>query len=302
MTTAFLFLFGLVLGSFLNVCIHRLPRHESVVTPRSRCPYCRHRIAAYDNLPLLSYLLLRGRCRHCQARISAVYFFVELSTGLLFVFFYSRFGLTAAFAKSVVLGALLLALTVTDWQERLLPDAITKPGMVLGLLFSQIVPVNDGLGRYVAHGAGLEQMPLPLESLLDSLLGAGFGSGLLYFLGEAWKRLRGREAMGFGDVKMMALVGSFLGPKLALLTIFLSSLVGSVIGLGLVICLVTRPSYYQRMRRRFRQISGLRLYFILVLHKQGRFTIPYGCFLAVGAFVSAIGGKGIVQWYLGLAG
>ena len=302
MIEALLFLYGLVVGSFLNVCIHRLPRHESVIQPRSRCPQCNHAIAAYDNIPLMSYLLLRGRCRHCRARISPLYLFVELATGLLALFLYAAFGLTAAFAKAATLGAALLVLTVTDWRERLLPDRVTFPGMILGLVFSLIAPVNDGTAFLLARLLGFPEIPLPLESLFDSLLGAGFGSGFVYFLGEAWLRLRKREAMGFGDVKMMAMVGFFLGTKLTLLTIFMGSAVGAVMGVGWIVLLVSRPSYYKRVQRHFRHISALPLYFTLIIHKQGRFKVPFGCFLGVAAMAAAVWGRPILQWYLGYFG
>jgi len=274
LTSVFAFLYGLVVGSFLNVCIHRLPRHESVVRPRSRCPQCGQLIAAYDNIPLVSYLLLRGRCRHCGARISPLYFCVELTAGLLALYLYSVFGLSAALAKAATLAAALLVLTITDWRERLLPDLVTFPGMALGLGFSLIVPVDDGVGMFLARQAGLDRIPVRLDSLLDSLLGALLGAGLLYALGEAYFRLRGREGMGFGDVKMMAMVGFFLGPKLALLTIFLGSAAGAVLGLA------------------FLAASG----------KSSDYELPFGSFLGVAAMVATVWGRAILQWYLGYFG
>ena len=267
-----LFAFGLIIGSFLNVCIYRLPRRESVVRPRSHCPGCDHLIAAYDNIPLFSYLLLRGKCRYCQARISPVYFFVELSTGLLFLFLYSIFGLTASLAKFAVLGALMVVLTVTDWQTRLLPDRVTFPGMVVGLLFSQMVPVGDGAGLLLVRLAGMEGSPWRIASLLDSLLGAVAGGGLLYFLGELYFRLRHKEGMGLGDVKMMAMAGFFLGPKLVLLTIWLASISGALVGGS----------------------------FILLSRKDWKaFELPFGSFLGIAALVVAVWGKELLYWYLG---
>ena len=267
-----LFAFGLIIGSFLNVCIFRLPRGESVVLPRSHCPGCNHLIAAYDNLPLLSYLLVRGKCRYCQARISPIYFFVELSTGLLFLFLYSIFGLTAPLAKFAVLGALMVVLTVTDWQTRLLPDRVTFPGMVVGLLFSQMVPVGDGAGLLLVRVAGMEGSPWRIASLLDSLLGAVAGGGLLYFLGELYFRLRHKEGMGLGDVKMMAMAGFFLGPKLVLLTIWLASINGALLGGS----------------------------FILLSRKDWKaFELPFGSFLGISALLMAVWGKELLYWYLG---
>ena len=271
MISAFAFLYGLVVGSFLNVCIHRLPRRESVVRPRSHCPQCAKPIASYDNIPLVSYLLLRGRCRHCRARISPLYFFVELASGLLALLLYSVFGLTVAFAKAATLGAALLVLTVTDWRERLLPDRVTFPGMALGLAFSLVVPVNDGAGLFLTRLAGLDGISVRLDSPLDSLLGALFGAGLLHLLGEVYFRLRGREGMGFGDVKMMAMVGFFLGPKLALLTISLGSAVGAVLGLA----------------------------FISASGKSSAYELPFGSFLGAAALVAMVWERAILDWYLG---
>jgi leader peptidase (prepilin peptidase)/N-methyltransferase len=274
LTSAFVFVYGLVVGSFLNVCIHRLPRHESVVRPRSRCPGCGNLIAAYDNIPLISYLLLRGRCRHCRVRISPLYFFIELAAALLAVFLYSIYGLTAEFAKAAMLTAALLVLVVTDWQERILPDRVTFPGMAAGVVFSLVVPVNDGAGLFLTRLAGLGDTSTRLASLLDSLLGALLGAGLLWGLGEVYFRLRGREGMGFGDVKMMAMVGVFLGPKLTLLTIFLGSTLGAVLGLA----------------------------FIAAAGKSSAYELPFGSFLGAAAVVAMIWGRAILGWYLGYFG
>ncbi len=274
MTSAFVFLYGIVVGSFLNVCIHRLPRQESVVRPRSRCPQCGKAIAAYDNIPLLSYLLLRGRCRHCRAPIPPLYFFVELASGLLALFLYSLFGLTLAFAKAATLGAMLLALAVTDWQTRLLPDRVTFPGMAIGLVFSLFVPVEDGSGLFLTRLAGLSRAPLWLHSLIDSIFGALLAAGLLYALREIYFRLRGCEGMGVGDVKMMAMVGFFLGPKLALLTIFLGSTAGAVLGLA----------------------------FIAASGKSSRYELPFGSFLGAAALVTTVWGRAMLDWYLGYFG
>ena len=268
------FLYGLAIGSFLNVCIHRLPRGESIVRPRSRCPQCGHSIAAYDNIPLVSYLLLGGKCRHCRARISPLYFCVELTTGLLFLFLYTRYGLGGDFAKYAVFGALLLVLAVTDWQERLLPDRVTFPGMALGLGFSLLVPIADETVWLLVRWAGWEPLPLAVESLLESSLGALVGGGSLYVVGELYFRLRGREGMGLGDVKMMALVGFFLGPKLALLTIFLAALGGSLLG-------------------------GI---FILASRRGSQYELPFGSFLSVAAFAAALWGRPLLDWYLGYWG
>ena len=271
MIPSILFLYGIVIGSFLNVCIYRLPLGESVVHPRSRCPHCHRPIAAFDNIPLLSYLLLRGKCRHCHTPISPLYFFVELLTGLLFVFLYRSFGLNVVFGKYVVLGALLIVLAITDWQVRLLPDRVTFPGMALGLAGSLFVPIQDGAGRALARLAGFGPLPLAWESLGDSVLGALLGAGLLYLLGAVYFRLRHREGMGLGDIKMMAMVGFFLGPKLTLLTIMLGSASGAVLG----------------------------LVFILSFGKTSAYELPFGTFLSAAALAAAVWGRQLLYWYLG---
>jgi leader peptidase (prepilin peptidase)/N-methyltransferase len=269
----FVMLFGLLIGSFLNVCIYRLPRGESVVTPRSHCPGCNNPVAAYDNIPLLSYVLLGGKCRHCRTRISPVYFIVELATGLLFAFLLLVFGPTLEMLKFAVFGALMVILVVTDWQTRLLPDRVTFPGMLLGVLFSQIVPVDDGSGQFLARVVGIVGSPWRVGSLLDSLLGALAGGGLLYLLGEAYFRLRHKEGLGLGDVKMMAMAGFFLGPKLVLLTIWLASISGALLAGG----------------------------FILLSRKDWRsFEIPFGSFLGVAALLAAVWGNAVLNWYLGV--
>ena len=190
---------------------------------------------------------------------------------MLFLFCYSWYGVGLLFAKQVIFGSLMIVLTVTDWRERLLPDRVNFPGMAMGLLFSVALPVGDGAGRWLAGWAGIQVPPVPVGSLLDALLGALVGGGLLYLLGEAYFRLRHREGMGLGDVKMMALVGCFLGPRLALLTILLGSLGGSVLG----------------------------LLFILVFRKDSSYELPFGSFLGVAAFFSAVWGWPILSWYRG---
>jgi leader peptidase (prepilin peptidase)/N-methyltransferase len=267
-----LFAFGLLIGSFLNVCIYRLPRGESVITPRSHCPGCNKLVAGYDNIPLLSYLLLRGKCRHCGTRISPAYFLVELTTGLLFVFLYFIFGFGPLFVKFAVFGCMLIVLTITDLQTRLLPNRVTYPGVVLGLVFSQIVPVGDGAGAWLAGMMGIDTSVWRVASGLDAMLGALVGGGLLYLLGELYFRLRHKEGMGLGDVKMMAMAGCFLGPKLVLLTIWLASVAGALVGGS----------------------------FILLSRKDWRaFEIPFGTFLGICAFVASVWGRTMLYWYLG---
>jgi len=199
--------FGLVIGSFLNVCILRIPEDLSIVSPGSRCPRCQTPIHWYDNVPVLGWLRLRGKCRTCGLPISAMYPLVELATGLLFVACYLEFGLTQTAVKWLFFTCLLIVLTITDLRVRLLPDLVNWPGFAAGLFFSTAVPPNDGTAAYLC-AVLLHRIPQrPLQGLLDGLLGAAFGSFLLWGVAAIYKRVRGRDGMGMGDVKMMAMVG-----------------------------------------------------------------------------------------------
>jgi len=205
--------YGLVVGSFLNVVVHRLPREMSLVRPRSHCPACGAPVRWYDNVPVLSYLLLRGRCRACRSAISPRYPLVELATGALSVACAARFGVTLEGAAAAVLVLLLLPLAIIDLEHHLLPDALTLPGIALGLAFSTaggLVPVRD------------------------ALLGAALGAALPYLVIVAYRLVRGVEGMGLGDVKLLAMVGAFLGWQGVLLTLGLGSCVGAAVGLALI--------------------------------------------------------------------
>ena len=268
----FIFLFGLVVGSFLNVCIYRLPRGESVVHPRSHCPSCDTLVAAYDNIPVLSYLILNGRCRHCRAPISFVYPAVELLTGVVFTLSYLWWGLSVQALKMGLLSAGLIVLTTTDIRERILPDRVNFPLMAAGLGFALWIPVGDGAAALLLNqglGFGVPTMAL---SVADALLGSLLGGGILFGLGELWYRLRGVEAMGFGDVKMMAMVGLFFGVKLTVLTLLLGSLLGSLIGGA----------------------------YILLSGKDTEYQLPLGTFLGIAALFSLFWGRQLVAAYLSL--
>ncbi|HEY4842606.1 MAG TPA: prepilin peptidase [Terriglobales bacterium] len=242
-----IFALGLCFGSFLNVCIYRLPRAQSVVTPRSACPHCGDLIPLYHNIPVLSWLILRGKCRACKQPISPRYLIIELVTGLLFLGCYLHFGLTLATLKCIVLGYLLLGLIFTDAETKLLPDVMTLPGLALGILFSLVVPVNDLASRIIpsmVSPALRGEISWRIWSLSDSLLGAAVGASFLYGVAAIYLRARGVEGMGFGDVKLMAMIGAFLGTKLTVLTIFTASLAGSLFGLTTVLAV-----WLKRLRR-----------------------------------------------------
>jgi leader peptidase (prepilin peptidase) / N-methyltransferase len=261
--------FGLLIGSFLNVCIVRLPKDESVVTPRSHCPKCGHLIAWYENIPLFSFLFLRGKCRGCGTPISWLYFTVELITGLMFALFAVWFGPTMEFVKYSVFGALMLALVVTDFRDRILPDELTLTSLILGVGFSLLSDVGDGTAAWLTHRLGT--WPAPMVSALDSLLGAAAGAGVLWLVREGYYLWRGIEGMGFGDIKLMAAVGAFLGFKLTLLTIFLGAFSGSILGGGFILLARNRDTAYE---------------------------LPFGTFLGTAAMVGALWGKEMVEWYL----
>jgi leader peptidase (prepilin peptidase)/N-methyltransferase len=254
--------FGLLIGSFLNVCIHRWPRGRSVVRPRSHCVRCRKTIAWYDNIPVLSYILLGGRCRYCHRHISLRYPTVELLTGLLWFWFVLNSGVTMEAAKMCVFTSILVALTFSDLEKRLLPDQFTKGGMWLGFAFSLFVPVKD----FVAHGVlwALGQafktnlrLGETWYSLAESLLGAAAPALLLWGGAAAWSKLRGREMLGFGDVKLIAMVGSFIGLTGAMMTMLIGSLAGSVLGIVYIKAAGKKLSEYELPFGTFLGLAGL---------------------------------------------
>jgi leader peptidase (prepilin peptidase)/N-methyltransferase len=294
-----IFLFGLAFGSFLNVCIYRMPLGLSVVSPGSACPRCKRPIAFYDNLPVLSWLLLRGRCRQCHTAISPRYLFIEVLTGVLFLGCYSYFGLTLATLKYCVFGFLLLGLIFTDAETKLLPDKLTIPGLILGLIFSLLVPVHDLASQFLP---GMVDLPVSADlgsrllSLLDSLLGVALGASFIYGAGAAYLRWRGTEGMGFGDVKLMAMVGAFLGMKLTIFTIFTASLAGSLCGLATVLVV-----WVKRTHRFMRRLANLQ-----AARRRGwqsaqmvyrHYQMPFGVFLGSMALVALFVGNQFLRWY-----
>jgi leader peptidase (prepilin peptidase) / N-methyltransferase len=277
------FLFGIVIGSFLNVCISRIPEGLSIVSPGSRCPRCKTPIKPYDNVPILGWLWLRGKCRSCALPISPMYPLIELTTGLLFIACYLSFGLTVEAFKWIVFVCLIIVLTITDLRVRILPDAINGPGFVAGLIFAWFVPPGDGtailLNVRLFHGA----VPEGAIGVLDALLGAAFGSLFLWGAAALYKVVRGREGMGFGDVKMMAMVGAFLGLRGSFITILLGTLLGSILGLALIIVLYAigwkRRLAERASRRGLGKIASLRWAIA------SQYQLPLGTFLGIGALV-----------------
>ncbi len=251
------FAFGSIVGSFLNVCILRMPKDESVAFPSSRCPNCQKPIAWHDNIPILSFLLLRARCRHCRAAISWQYPVIEALTGLLFAVFLDRFGLGPKGFLYLYLALVLLAQGVIDFRYRIIPDLLTLPAIGVAVVASAFFPEIHGEG---AHGA----------ALWASLKGVLLGGGFLYAVGSIAEWIMKKEAMGGGDVKLLAAIGGVVGWRGVVWTIFVSALVGSIIGVW--------EKY---------------------LCKKGDGYIPYGPFLGLAAFLYLFVGPQTIEWYLG---
>jgi leader peptidase (prepilin peptidase)/N-methyltransferase len=272
MTTVAALLFGLVIGSFLNVCIVRLPRGRSIANPPSHCPRCKESIRFYDNIPIISFLLLRGKCRKCGEPISWRYPAVELMNGLFYVWIIREFGFGGEALLVMALCSALIVITFIDYDHQIIPDIITLPGMLVGLSLAPffMYPLTDPLPFHL--GSLLPHTGPHLAAFLNSFIGLFLGGAPLFAIGWIWEKLRHVEAMGGGDVKLMGMVGSFLGWKGALLTIMLGALAGSVVGILLIV--------FKR-------------------HKMEK-VIPFGPFLAAGAVASVFYGPDIIAWYLGL--
>jgi len=242
-------MFGLAVGSFLNVCIYRLPRRESVNWPASHCTACNRPLGWYENVPLVSWLALRGRCRTCQQPISPMYPIVEAITGVVFLTAYEMYGLSPLLAVRIAFACAMIVLFAIDLRHRILPNVITVPGIVVGFAAALWLP----------------------PGWQSSLIGLAVGGGVLFVIGEVYYRTRGVEGMGMGDVKMLAMIGAFLGWPLMLLTLILASFSGAIFGVAMI-------------------VSG---------RGGAKAALPFGTFLAVGALVSAAAGQPIVDWYLG---
>jgi leader peptidase (prepilin peptidase) / N-methyltransferase len=248
--TAMLAVLGLAVGSFLNVCIYRLPRRESLAWPASHCPQCNRELSWYENIPVASWMVLRGKCRTCRAPIGITYPIVELVTAAVFGIGYWIEGPTLLLAVRLLFACAMIVLFVVDLRHRILPNVITVPGLAAGLAFSFFLP----------------------PGWLASILGALLGGGILFAIAEAYYRLRGVEGLGMGDVKMLAMIGAFLGWQLALVTLVLASFSGSLLGVGLI-------------------ASG---------RGRAQSALPFGTFLAVGALIAAFWGDAMLSWYISL--
>jgi leader peptidase (prepilin peptidase)/N-methyltransferase len=294
--TALVFLFGLVIGSFLNVCIVRIPEEQSIVRPGSRCPRCGKPIRFYDNVPVVSWLLLRGRCRDCAAPISPWYPAIELLTALFFLWCYRTFGISRVGFKWLFFGCLLIVLTVTDLRTRLLPDAVTWTGFGIGLAFSAAVPPQDGIAWELIWRVLHRLAPSPVAGLADALIGALFGSLLLWLAGWLYRIWRRREGMGFGDVKMMAMVGAFLGLRDTFLTILVGTVLGSVIGLAIIFLFYAggwkRKVAERASQRGLGSVNSMRC----VLASQ--YQLPFGTFLGIAALLVTFLGPVAMAWWL----
>ncbi len=247
-------LLGLSIGSFLNVCIYRLPRNESLMWPASHCTACGRPLHWYENVPVVAYLALRGRCRSCGVRISAMYPVVEIAAAAVAVVWYEQYGLSLLFASRLVFAFALLVLFVIDLRHRILPNVITLPGVVVGFVFSLFLSPSDLLGE---------------PAWQQSLIGLVAGGGVLFALAEVWWRLRHEEAMGFGDIKMLAMIGAFLGWKLMVFTLVLGSFTGAIVGVGMI-------------------ATGT---------GDRKSQLPFGTFLALAGLAACVFGARIVNWY-----
>ncbi|MEP6704027.1 MAG: prepilin peptidase [Acidobacteriota bacterium] len=271
----FVFIFGAVVGSFLNVVIHRVPHEQSIVFPNSACPNCKTAIRAYDNIPIVSWLLLRGKCRGCGMPISSRYPAVELLTAGLYLLVYWQIGLTAILPVYLVFVSAMVALIFIDAEHMILPNVITYPLLVFALIVRITFPIlfaeNFFSDTAFAPASYLGDKPAWMISLFGAVVGALVGGGSLWLVGAVWKKLRGVDAMGLGDVKMMLGVGALLGWRLAFLSIFLGAFAGALIGIALI------------AKQKDKDLQT---------------QIPFGIFLGTGSILSLLFGEQLISWYL----
>lgn len=271
----FIFLIGTLIGSFLNVVIHRVPLEQSVVFPNSACPKCKNSLKFYDNIPVLSWLILGGKCRNCKSAIAWRYPAVEILTGVVFTLTFWEIGFTAFLPAALIFVSAMIALIFIDAEHMILPNVINFPLLAFALIVRIVYPLFFGANYFadVQHYPLnlFNQLPVWLVSLLGAVFGALVGGGSLWLVGEIWKRLRGVEAMGLGDVKMLFAVGAFLGWRLTLLTIFLGAMSGAIIGIFVI------------ARQKDKDLQT---------------QIPFGIFLGIGSILSLLFGEQLIVWYL----
>ncbi len=284
-----LFVVGLALGSFLNVCISRLPRDESVIRPRSHCPACGALLRWHDNIPLLSWLLLSRRCRDCGGRISLRYPAVELLTAVLFTACYLSFGATLVTAKICIFCFLLVGLIFMDAETGLLPREFTYCGIVLGLALSWIAPTDGTATQFFLRVYGAQLLTQAQVALLDSAMGALAGAGFFYLAWALYYLVRKRHGLGFGDIALMAMVGAFLGLKLTLLVIFSAPLAGTVY--AALLLLAGRFRKTPEMGGTLAEQSSGRERFLAQ-------ELPFGVFLGACSLAAVFFGESIWRWYL----
>jgi leader peptidase (prepilin peptidase)/N-methyltransferase len=273
-TTVTAFVVGAIVGSFLNVVIHRLPRGESLVSPPSHCPHCGTAIAPWHNIPLLSYLLLGGRCRHCRGPISPRYPLVETANALLYLALVLQFGLGAEALIWAVYGSAMIAITGIDIDHKIIPDSITLPGMIVGLATTFWISKKSGLAALIlSRWIPPADVPLLLP-LTDSFLALILGGGFFYTVAVVSDRVLGKPGMGGGDIKMAAMMGAFLGVENLAVAVFIALLSGSVVGITLM----------------------------ALGRKSRKDQIPFGPFLALGAVTVVFFGEELLTWYLGMHG
>jgi leader peptidase (prepilin peptidase) / N-methyltransferase len=249
-TDLLFFVLGAIIGSFLNVCIYRLPREKSIVTPGSSCTHCEKPIAFYDNIPLLSYLILRGKCRHCGARISIRYAAVELLTALLYVALYTVYGLSLELGVALLFATVLIVISFIDLEFRIIPDILSLGGLLVG--------------------AGLSLFRMPVFSYVDAFWGILLGGGVLWAIAFMYELLRKREGMGGGDIKLLAMIGSFCGIKGVLFSLVSGSLLGSLVGIPLMIS----------------------------KHADTKYALPFGPFLSFGAVLYLLTGDRLIYAFI----
>ena len=271
----FVFCFGAVVGSFLNVVIHRVPHEQSIVFPNSTCPHCKTSIKPYDNIPVLSWLILGGKCRACKEPISFRYPAVEILTAFTFLLIYWRTDLTPILPVYLAFAAAMIALIFIDAEHMILPNVITYPLLAIAFIVRLVFPIlfTQNFFSDTLHSPStyLSGQPAWLVSLFGAVVGALVGGGSLWLVGEIWKRLRGVDAMGLGDVKMMLGVGALLGWRLALLAIFLGAFSGAVI--GMVVIAKQKDKDFQAQ-------------------------IPFGIFLGTGSILALVFGEQLIEWYM----